>query len=116
MKSITAWYDGACPLCMREIAAMRWLDWRKRIMFIDVSNDASACPLDRSLLLARFHVRDGETILSGAAAFAALWRTIPLLWPIGQAARISIVLRTLERLYLVFLKVRPRIQRSLTAR
>ena len=73
MTRVTVWHDGACPLCQREIALMRRLDRRDRIEFIDVSDgEASACPIDRSELLARFHAREGDKLLSGAAAFAAL--------------------------------------------
>ncbi len=50
-------------------------------------------------------------MLSGAAAFAAMWRAIPRLRPLGLIARNAVVLAALERLYLAFLKVRPRLQR-----
>ena len=52
-------------------------------------------------------------MLSGAAAFAAMWRAIPLLRPLGLLARNRRVLAGLERLYLAFLKVRPALQRRL---
>jgi hypothetical protein len=48
---------------------------------------------------------------SGAAAFAAMWRAIPLLRPLGLAARWRPVLWVLEAAYLRFLRVRPRLQR-----
>ena len=109
--ALTIWYDGGCPLCLREIALMRRLDTKQRIHFVDVAGDAP-CPLDRRLMLARFHATlpDG-TNLSGAAAFAAMWREIPLLRPLGLIARNKIVLRGLERAYLLFLKIRPALQR-----
>ena len=50
---LTVWYDGACPLCIREIALMRRLDKRQRIAFEDVTEPSTGCPLDRSLMLAR---------------------------------------------------------------
>jgi len=40
-----------------------------------------------------------------------MWRAIPLLRPLGLAARNRAVLRVLEAAYLRFLKVRPRLQR-----
>jgi len=46
-----------------------------------------------------------------AAAFAAMWRVMPLTMPLGHLARIPPVLWGLERLYRVFLRVRPRLQR-----
>jgi hypothetical protein len=47
----------------------------------------------------------------GAAAFAAMWRAIPLLRPLGLLALNDTVLRVLEAAYLRFLKLRPRLQR-----
>lgn len=106
------WYDGACPLCVREIALMRRLDTREAIEFVDVAPDGAACPVDRTLLLARFHAQEsGGPILSGAAAFAAMWRAIPLLRPLGIVARNRLVLKLLERVYVAFLRIRPRLQR-----
>jgi hypothetical protein len=39
-----------------------------------------------------------------------MWRAIPLLRPLGLAARSPIVLAGLEAAYRLFLKVRPRLQ------
>lgn len=108
---LTVWYDGGCPLCLREIALMRRLDRRQAIAFIDVSPPDAACPADRKLLLARFHAQEaGGELVSGAAAFAAMWRVIPILRPFGVAARSPTVLWLLERLYRGFLRVRPALQ------
>lgn len=96
---------------------MRRLDWRGAIDFIDVGANAgwadAVCPLDRAQLLARFHACENGMMLSGAAAFAAMWRAIPLLMPLGWAARNAVILGGLEWLYLRFLRVRPRLQRAL---
>lgn len=113
MTGIEVWFDGDCPLCRREIALMRRLDRRGAIRFHDVATGEGACPLDRTALLARFHAREDGQMLSGAAAFAAMWRAIPLLRPLGLLARNRRVLAGLERLYLAFLKVRPALQRRL---
>jgi predicted DCC family thiol-disulfide oxidoreductase YuxK len=110
--ALTVWYDGACPLCIREIALMRRLDRARAIDFVDVAPEDATCPIDRTLLLARFHAQEaGGPVLSGAAAFAAMWRAIPLLRPLGLAARNGMVLRGLEWLYGRFLRVRPWLQR-----
>jgi len=108
--AVTVWYDGGCPLCVREISLMRRLDRHQRIEFIDVAGDASACPLDRATLMARFHAREAGQIVSGAEAFAAMWRAIPWLRPLGLIARNRLVLAVLEKLYGWFLLVRPRLQ------
>jgi len=112
---VKVWYDGACPLCTREIALMRRLDRRGAITFVDVAAGADpTCPIDRAQLLARFHAEEEGRVLSGAAAFAAMWRAIPLLRPLGLAARHRLVLALLEAAYLRFLVVRPRLQRFFT--
>jgi predicted DCC family thiol-disulfide oxidoreductase YuxK len=108
---VTVWYDSACPLCLREIALMRRLDTRNAIEFVDILSD-DGCPIDRRELLARFHAKEqGGPIVSGAAAFAAMWRAIPRLRPLGRLARFKPVLWLLEGLYRVFLVVRPALQR-----
>jgi predicted DCC family thiol-disulfide oxidoreductase YuxK len=108
---VTIWFDGACPLCQREIALMRRLDKRGTIAFVDVASAGAACPIDPALLLARFHAREGEgPLLHGAAAFAAMWRAIPLLRPFGLAARFPPLLFVMEGAYRGFLRLRPRLQ------
>jgi predicted DCC family thiol-disulfide oxidoreductase YuxK len=111
MATLSIWFDGACPLCRREIALMRRLDRAKAIQFIDVALEGTACPVNRSELLARFHALEDGRMLSGAAAFAAMWRAIPVLRPIGLIARDPRVLAMLRWLYGCFLQVRPRLQR-----
>ena len=106
---MTVWHDGGCPLCRREIALMRRLDRRGAITFVDASV-GDVCPADRAELLSRFHASEDGRMLVGAAAFAAMWRAIPVLRPLGLAARNRIVLAALEAAYRVFLKARPRLQ------
>lgn len=113
LAAIEVWYDGACPLCRREIALMRRFDRRRRIAFTDLANPQAGCPLDRAAMLARFHARENGVMLSGAAAFAAMWRAIPLLWPLGQLARLPLAGRLLEWAYARFLTVRPALQARL---
>lgn len=112
--SMTVWHDGDCPLCRREIALMRRLDRRGAITFIDLRElGGDSCPVTLAAALARFHALEDGRLLSGAAAFAAMWRAIPLLRPLGLLARVPGFLHVLEWLYLRFLQVRPRLQRLL---
>lgn len=112
--ALTVWFDGGCPLCRREIALFRRLDRRGAIRFEDISTQSVDCPIDRARLLARFHAQErGQPIVSGAAAFAAMWRAIPLLRPLGELARLPVLLWAFEKAYLGFLKIRPSLQRRL---
>lgn len=75
---LTVYYDGACPVCRREIGF-----YQKRtggaVSYCDVAAEVCPAPdLRREDALKRFHVRlpDGA-LVSGAAAFLALWRETP---------------------------------------
>ena len=37
---MTVLYDGACPLCRRTVAALRRLDWFRRLRFADATDAA----------------------------------------------------------------------------
>ncbi len=114
MAKLLVWYDGGCPLCRREIALMRRMDRRDAIYFVDVTDAPdAACPIERGALLARFHASENGQLLSGAAAFAAMWRAIPVLRPLGLAARNLWVLAVLEAGYRGFLRLRPSLQSAI---
>lgn len=114
---LTVWYDGACPLCLREIALMRRLNRRDTIEFVDGTRSAAEnCPIDQAQLLERFHANEDGKLLSGAEAFAAMWLAIPLLRPLGLLARNRRVLQALELLYTLFLRHRPKLQQRVARR
>lgn len=92
---------------------MRRLDRGAAIVFVDASDERSGCPIERDALMARFHACEDGKILSGAAAFAAMWRAIPLLRPFGLLAKNAVMLRSLEYLYVAFLRFRPLFQRMI---
>lgn len=92
---------------------MRRLDDAGSVLFLDASLAETACPTDRAALLSRFHALEDGQLLSGAAAFAAMWRAIPWLRPLGLVARRRWVLWLLDRLYDAFLGARPFMQRAL---
>lgn len=114
MSEVIVWFDGACPLCAREIALMRRLDRIAAIHFVDIADNRSDCPKDRHQMRARLHAQEQGRLLSGAAAFAAMWRAIPLLRPLGLWARRPYALRLLEWLYGKFLIARPLLQQCVS--
>jgi predicted DCC family thiol-disulfide oxidoreductase YuxK len=111
---LTVLYDGACPLCRREIGLYKGMRPHTPLCFADVSDAAATLPpgTTRDQLMARFHVRrpDGQ-LLSGAEAFLALWATLPGWRWLATAGRLPGALWTMERCYRGFLKVRPSMQR-----
>ncbi len=114
---LTVLYDGACPLCRREIGIYRGLQPLRSdapVCFADVSNAAWPLPpgTTREQLLARFHVRgrDGE-LLSGAQAFLALWAALPGWRWLARAGRVPGAAWLMERAYGLFLRCRPTLQR-----
>ena len=114
MTKVTLFFDGACPLCRREIALMKKLDRRRMLAFEDVA-DADApvsCPIDRRELLAKFHARlpSGE-IVSGARAFCEAYGVMPYLGWTKSLGRFLPSRWLLDQLYLGFLRIRPSIQR-----
>ena len=89
---------------------MQRLDRTEAVTFIDVTRSEGRCPIDPRELLARFHAEENGRLFSGAEAFAALWRAIPVLRPLGLLARNRLVLSLLERSYIRFLTIRPQLQ------
>ncbi|MCO4055512.1 MAG: DUF393 domain-containing protein [Bosea sp.] len=106
------YYDGGCPVCSREIALYRRLSdgAPDRPAFENIASDDASLPegVGREAALARFHVRLGSgEIVSGAAAFIALWRATPRFRLLGRIASIPPAPWALELAYRGFLKARP---------
>ncbi len=115
--TLTVLYDGACPLCRREIAHVRSLAERSAesaLAFVDVSAETSNDPrlaAERETLLARFHVeRPDGSRLDGAAAFVAMWERLPGWRWLARVARLPGMLPVFEFGYRVFLGLRPGMQ------
>ena len=108
---VTVWFDGDCPLCRAEIALYQRLDQKAgRIAFVDLTGDGT-CPLSRADMLARFHAQEaGGPLISGAKAFAVMWKQVTPFQPLGYLAQLPLILPFLDWLYGQFLKVRPRLQ------
>jgi len=114
MNKFTVYYDGACPLCRREIGFYQGRRGSDAIDWVDISSDPSRLGPDLSCeaALRRFHVRDRTgQLLDGAKAFAALWREMPGFRWLGRLVRIPPILWLAERSYNLFLKIRPSMQR-----
>ena len=114
---LTVLYDGACPLCRREIAHVQGLAQQQgnsALCFLDVSAGAPSTAAEvqeRATLLARFHVQRADgTRLDGAAAFVEMWARLPGWRWLARLARLPGVLTLLEWAYRGFLHLRPALQ------
>jgi predicted DCC family thiol-disulfide oxidoreductase YuxK len=108
-------FDGACPLCVREIAFYRRLRGADALDWIDVSAggpDVAFCGISARDARARFHVvLPGGTPVSGAAAFVEIWRRLPAFRPLAVLLGHRPGVWIMDRAYSLFLKIRPRLQR-----
>jgi predicted DCC family thiol-disulfide oxidoreductase YuxK len=107
---IVVYFDGACPLCSAEIAHYARQRGGDGLAFVNASDPRTTlgCGLGHADALTRFHVRlaDGR-LLSGAAAFIAVWETLPGWRWTGRLAQLPGMSRALEAAYRMFLPIRP---------
>lgn len=106
----TVYYDGACPVCAREIALYQRAQGAERLSWVDVarcSEAALGAQLERDAALARLHVRraDGR-LVSGAEAFTTLWQALPRWAWLGRLLGRRPALWLLEAGYRGFLRLR----------
>lgn len=109
---IEVFYDGDCPLCMREIRWLRGLDKQNKILFTDIAAaefDAAELELDHATLMARIHGRlpDGK-IITGVEVFRRMYAAVGWRWPVAMS-RLPGVKQLLDLAYVVFAKNRLRL-------
>lgn len=105
-------YDGDCPLCMREIRMLQRLDRRDRIRFTDIAADdfnAESVGISWDTLMRRIHGRmpDG-TLVEGVEVFRQLYSAVgfgALVW----VTRIPGISHLLDLGYRLFAKNRLRL-------
>jgi predicted DCC family thiol-disulfide oxidoreductase YuxK len=113
-QTFEVFYDGDCPLCMREISALRALDRRGRVRFTDIA-DPRFDPEREGLpswqtLMDRIHGRVLETgeIVEGVEVFRALYEAVGFGLLVGWT-RASLVDGLLRRAYTAFASRRLRL-------
>jgi predicted DCC family thiol-disulfide oxidoreductase YuxK len=81
---ITLLYDGACPLCARELAMLRRRDRRGALGAVDIAApgfDPSVYGLDRERVMARMHgVLPDGTVVEGMEVFRRAYAAVGLGW------------------------------------
>jgi len=110
-QPFTVYYDGACPLCSKEIDTYRKVSGAEELAWVDAANSDGNIlgdDLNKETALARMHVRDEQgRLISGAAAFAAIWARLPKTRWLGKLMGTKLALLILEPGYRLFLKIRP---------
>lgn len=109
---VQVFFDGHCPLCMREIRLLRRLDRRQRIRFTDIAApgfDARAWGTDQATLMGHIHGRlpDGQWI-TGVEVFRQLYAAVGLGWLVA-ITRLPGLSHLLDAAYEVFARNRLRL-------
>jgi predicted DCC family thiol-disulfide oxidoreductase YuxK len=99
-------YDGACPLCRREIAHYQRLDRRARIEWVDITRQPERLAgngIAFTDAMQRLHVRESDgRIVTGAEAFVALWARLPYYRVLARLVSRPWRVRLLDRAYTRF--------------
>ena len=113
-KSLTIFFDGSCPICSKEINFYKMRAGADELSWVDVSDEEIPIPIQtrsREELMARFHVlsSSGE-LVSGGAAFAELWASLPAFKIFGKIFKLPILRYLIDVGYDIFLTLRPKFQ------
>lgn len=78
-NSLIVFYDGACPLCRREIDHYMRRRGAEGISWVDITETDTLVHygLDRQAAMEIFHVLDERTWHLGASAFSRIWLRLP---------------------------------------
>ncbi len=109
---IEVFYDGACPLCMREVGMLRGRDRARRIVFTDIAApgfDPGSVGLDHDALIKRIHARlpTGE-LIEGVEVFRRLYAAVGF-GTLVAMTRLPVISHVLDLAYEVFAKNRLRL-------
>jgi len=116
---IVAIFDGHCVICNTTRRIVIALDWRKRVEWLDLHNQATLeehyPDLDYANLMGEIHVIDeGGRLFRGFAGMRRILRALPLGFPLYALLRLPIVGDRLgSGVYRVVARHRYRINRML---
>lgn len=109
---VEVFYDGECPLCLREVKLLRWMDRKDRIQFTDIA-ESSFRPADYGKTMQEFmdeiqgRLPDGTWIV-GVEVFRRLYSAVGL-GPLVMLTRIPGISHGLDYGYRVFARNRLRL-------
>lgn len=119
-EQISVFYDGSCPLCVREIGFLQrsfkdeTVNWQNIASAdqADATHQEVSPGLSRQVAMRRFHIRNerGE-LISGAGAFLAIWKLHPRFGWLAKLLDRQPFRWCLDQMYNGFLIIRPTLQR-----
>lgn len=109
---IEVFYDGECPLCLREIKMLKWMDRRQRILFTDIAGNGFK-PEDYGKgmqeLMAEIHGRlPDDTWITGVEVLRRLYSAVGFSL-LANLTRLPLLSAIVELSYRVFAKNRLRL-------
>ncbi|NNJ91244.1 MAG: DUF393 domain-containing protein [Gammaproteobacteria bacterium] len=108
----TVFYDGACPLCSREIAHYRQCSGSDDINWLDISQSKEqlqAYEIDYDSAMKRFHVLSPDgTYHTGAFGFVYLWSKLKPYKALSKLINLFSLASLLDWFYVRFAKWRTK--------
>lgn len=109
---VEVFYDGDCPLCMREINLLKRLDKRNRIRFANIAAETfEPASVGKTMdeLMAEIHGRlpDG-TLIDGVEVFRRLYGAVGWGWLVAPT-RLPLIRQGLDLAYRYFARYRLRL-------
>lgn len=111
-KDIEVFYDGDCPLCLREINMLRRWDKKQKIQFTDIVADdfsAESVGITFDQLMSEIYGRlpDG-TFIKGVEVFRRLYSAVGFSWLVAPT-RLPGISHVMDFGYHIFAKNRLRL-------
>ena len=112
MSEVDVFFDGDCPICVREIDMLRRLDRGHAIGFVDIAApgfDARTVGVSMEQLMDRIHARlpSGE-LIEGVEVFRRLYAAVGLR-PLVALTRVPGISHLLDASYTLFARNRLRL-------
>jgi predicted DCC family thiol-disulfide oxidoreductase YuxK len=110
--AIEVFFDGACPLCAREVRFLRRLDRRNRLRFVDIASEVFrpsdyGRPLDVFMSEIQGRLPDGSWV-TGVEVFRRIYSAIGL-GPLTWWTRLPVISGLLDWAYRLFARNRLRL-------
>jgi predicted DCC family thiol-disulfide oxidoreductase YuxK len=111
LPKVTCFHDGECPICNIEIKAMKKLDKKGNINWVDISQDKVALAkagLTYKQAMDRMHVIDeNQQLQSGVLGFLQVWKQLPYYRRIAPIIEhVPLLLPMMEVCYRIFARYR----------